>query len=247
MGSGENSPAMVTPHQNIIKSLGKDSHRIHLDTPYGFQENADELTGRIAGYFEKNVGFPINEIKMRDASFMDQIDEIDKAHWLFAGPGSPTYALRIWNELKLAPKFDALLQRGSIVMASAAAMSLGSHVMPVYEMYKVGDDPHWLTGLDVLGRATGINASVVAHFNNTQGGTHDTRFCFVGEKRMNILENLLPEESSILGIDEHTAISFDLDSYEATVFGKGSITFKNKRETKVFESKEKFDFRELVG
>jgi cyanophycinase-like exopeptidase len=246
MGSGENSPAMVTPHQNIIKALHKDSYRINLDTPYGFQENADELTTRISGYFEKNVGFPIRDIQIRDLQ-SSNVSEIEKADWLFSGPGSPTYALRIWSDLDLRPHFDALLQRGSIVMASAAAMSLGSYVMPVYEIYKVGAEPHWLPGLDVLGRATGINATVIAHFNNSQGGTHDTRFCFVGEKRMNLLEELLPESTSILGIDEHTAIAFDLDSHEASIFGKGAVTFQNKRETRVFLSKEKFDYRQLVG
>ena len=66
MGSGENSPAMVTPHQNILKKIGKNSKRINLDTPYGFQENADELTARILGYFEKNVGSPIEDIKLRN-------------------------------------------------------------------------------------------------------------------------------------------------------------------------------------
>ena len=51
MGSGENSPAMVTPHQNILKKLGKESKRINLDTPYGFQENVNELTEKIQKYF----------------------------------------------------------------------------------------------------------------------------------------------------------------------------------------------------
>ena len=42
MGSGENSPIMVTPHQKIIKATGKDLNPINLSTPYGFQENKDE-------------------------------------------------------------------------------------------------------------------------------------------------------------------------------------------------------------
>jgi hypothetical protein len=84
-------------------------------------------------------------------------------------------------------------------MASAAAMSLGAIVMPVYEMYKVGEDPHWLDGLNILDAATGIRAVVVAHYNNNQGGTHDTRFCFVGGKRMAILEEILEPDISIRG------------------------------------------------
>lgn len=237
MGSGENSPAMVTPHQNILKKLGKDSKRINLDTPYGFQENADELTERIRRYFAVNVGSEISDINLRNSK-ANSIAEIDSADWVFAGPGSPTYALRIWKETGADIAFEKLVERGAIVMASAAAMSLGAKVMPVYEMYKVGDDPYWLDGLNILEKATGIRAVVVAHYNNTQGGTHDTRFCFIGEQRMRILESQLDSDIGILGIDEHTGIAFDLDAGTAEVFGKGVITYKKGDKQKTFAAKE---------
>ena len=35
MGSGENSPIMVTPHQKIIKGTGKDLNPINLSTQIG--------------------------------------------------------------------------------------------------------------------------------------------------------------------------------------------------------------------
>ena len=89
MGSGENSPAMVTPHQNILKKFGKESKRINLDTPYGFQENVNELTEKIQKYFEVNVGFPIADSKLRNAK-SNSISDIQNADWVFAGPGSPT-------------------------------------------------------------------------------------------------------------------------------------------------------------
>ena len=54
MGSGETSPTMVTPHQQILKSVS--GKKLILDTPYGFQENANELTEKIRSYFEVNVG-----------------------------------------------------------------------------------------------------------------------------------------------------------------------------------------------
>ena len=67
MGSGETSPTMVTPHQQILKNVtGK---KFILDTPYGFQENADELTEKIRSYFEVNVG-----IKAEDARLRTQVD-----------------------------------------------------------------------------------------------------------------------------------------------------------------------------
>ena len=235
MGSGENSPIMVTPHQKIIKATGKDLNPINLNTPYAFQENKDELSAKIEKYFEINVG-----TKISTAS------EIADSQWVFAGPGSPTYNLKQWRVYGIDLKLNELLNRGSLVLASAAAMSIGAKVMPVYEMYKVGEDPYWIEGLDILGKATGINAAVIAHYNNAQGGTHDTRFCFAGERRMQELERQLPAETAILGIDEHTGISFDLDAGSAEVFGKGVITYKKNGNIKTFENKSVISINEFT-
>lgn len=228
---------MVTPHQNILKPLGKTSKRFNLDTPYGFQENADELTERIFKYFEVNVGYPIANIEIRNVSQNKNVESIDSADWVFSGPGSPTYALKVWRETGADKALTRLLERGSIVMASAAAMTLGAETMPVYEMYKVGEEPRWLEGLNILESATGIKAAVVAHYNNTQGGTHDTRFCFVGERRMKQLESMLDSDTAVLGLDEHTGIIFDLEAGSAEVVGKGNVTFRKNGQETVFPAK----------
>jgi cyanophycinase-like exopeptidase len=237
MGSGENSPAMVTPHQKIIGKVSANHNRINLDTPYGFQENADELSAKIEKYFEVNVGKPISTVQHRNRNAQTTA-EIESADWVFAGPGSPTYALKTWKETGADKALLTVLEKGSVVLASAAAMSIGAKVMPVYEMYKVGDDPHWLDGLNILEAATGIRAVVVAHYNNNQGGTHDTRFCFVGGKRMAILEEILEPGISILGIDEHTGVAFDLESKSAEIFGKGVVTIKKGSTEKIFQPKD---------
>ena len=243
MGSGENSPVMVTPHQKIVKRFSKDALRINLDTPYGFQENADELTKKIRGYFEVNVGAPISEVQLRRTDSRTEL--IDQADWVFSGPGSPSYALRVWKSNGAAEALHRLIERGAVVMASAAAMTLCAKVMPVYEMYKVGDDPYWLEGINLLEAATGIKAAVVAHYNNTQGGTHDTRFCFIGEKRMTQLETQLGD-CAILGIDEHTGITFDLDAGTAEIYGKGVVTLKRGSEVRTFAAKEIVETSSLI-
>ena len=96
MGSGETSPTMVTPHQNILRGIS--GARLILDTPYGFQENADELTSKIQTYFDFNVGTKTEAVKLRSkydgaADIATSIAAISKAEWVFTGPGSPTYAL----------------------------------------------------------------------------------------------------------------------------------------------------------
>jgi cyanophycinase-like exopeptidase len=238
MGSGENSPIMVTPHQKIIKSTGTNLNPINLNTPYSFQENIDELSAKIEKYFEVNVGTKIT-------TSSDPLADIANAGWVFAGPGSPTYTLRQWRSAGIDKALIELTNRGSLVLASAAAMSVGAKVMPVYEMYKVGEDPYWVDGLNILEAATGIRATVIAHYNNAQGGTHDTRFCFAGEKRMKVLESLLDSDVAIIGVDEHTGIAFDLDAKTVEVFGKGVFTFKKNGEVKTFAAKENLTFSDL--
>ena len=233
MGSGETSPTMVTPHQRIFRSLGRDVRAVLLDSPYGFQENADELTERAQQYFRESVGREVNEVSFRSAPPRDLTDHatqmaaLNAADWIFAGPGSPTYALRTWDGSAVP---DALNRRlrdgGAVTFASAAALTLGKFTIPVYEIYKVGQDPNWLGGLDVFGAATGLNAAIVPHWNNAEGGTHDTRFCWLGERRLVALEALLPDDAFIIGIDEHTGIVIDLDSGVVEIVGKGTFVVR---------------------
>jgi hypothetical protein len=149
------------------------------------------------------------------------------ADWVFAGPGSPSYALRTWAGSAVPEALHArLAEGGAVTFASAAALTLGLVTIPVYEVYKVGEDPHWLEGLDVVGRSTGLRAAVVPHWNNAEGGTHDTRFCWQGERRLRVLESLLPDDVFVLGVDEHTGLVIDLDSGACEVVGRGTVVVR---------------------
>jgi hypothetical protein len=84
-----------------------------------------------------------------------------------------------------------------------------------------------------LGRF-GFDLVVVPHWNNAEGGTHDTRRCFVGEDRFRTLEKQLPDHVNILGLDEHTACIIDLASQQATVKGIGRVIVKKGAREQVF-------------
>ena len=133
---------------------------------------------------------------------------------MFSGPGSPTYALSTWRGSSVPEALaDKLAHGGVVVFASAAAVTVGRFSLPVYEIYKVGQPIHWLDGLDLLSPlGFGPNCVVVPHFDNAEGGTHDTRFCYMGERRLAALEEMLPEDAWVLGVDEHTALVVDLDA-----------------------------------
>jgi hypothetical protein len=149
---------------------------------------------------------------------------VRSARYVFAGPGSPSYALKQWagSQVPLALA-EKLRSGGCVTFASAAAVTLGRFAVPVYEIYKVGDDPQWLDGLNLIAEA-GLDAVVIPHFDNAEGGNHDTRFCYLGERRLALMERLLPPSTFILGVDEHTACIIDPEAQTATVEGRGAIT-----------------------
>lgn len=231
MGSGETSPTMVTPHQEMLKAIGPNGRLLILDTPYGFQENAAELTERIQNYFRASVGHETEPVRLQSAEdstaqIARALADLSTADWVFTGPGSPSYALRVWKETGADAVLAGVLQRGTLIVSSAAALTVGSHTMPVYELYKVGMKPFWLDGMNLLGNATGLRAAVIPHYNNAEGGSHDTRFCYIGERRISELERQLPDDVFILGIDEHTGVRFNLDEQSATVIGRGAMTVR---------------------
>ncbi|MDA8319922.1 MAG: hypothetical protein M0030_08970 [Actinomycetota bacterium] len=234
MGSGETSPTMVTVHKTLAARLGSGEHSaVLLDTPYAFQENAADISARAQAYFDRSVGLNVAVVSDADRPAEQNpaaaaaIAAIRTSDWVFAGPGSPSYALNRWRG---GPVASALAERiaagtGVTVIASAAAAAIGVRAVPVYEIYKVGADPHWLDGLDLLS-VIGLKVVVIPHYDNAEGGTHDTRFCYLGERRLSMLEAELPSDVAVLGVDEHTALVFDLQAGQAEVLGRGGATVR---------------------
>ena len=235
MGSGETSPTMSKVHRDLISRMGPPPvPAAMLDTPFGFQENADDITAKAVAYFRESVQREMQVASYRSAAEADGVayEEmllcLREARYVFAGPGSPSYALSQWKGSQVPTVLAEKLRTGGcITFASAAAVTLGAFALPVYEVYKVGHQPHWMEGLDLLAEA-GLRAVVVPHFNNAEGGNHDTRFCYMGERRLSALEAMLPDDVFVLGVDEHTALILDLDAGTATIAGIGAVTVRHR-------------------
>ncbi|MGD1052943.1 MAG: hypothetical protein ABR950_03855 [Candidatus Dormibacteria bacterium] len=235
MGSGETAPTMAPVHRELIERVGGDGARAALiDTPFGFQENADELAAKAQEYFQRSIVHPLALASLRRAETASEVEReaaysrIHEADYVFSGPGSPSYTLREWRGTEIPRLLVEKLERGGCVtLASAAAITLGIVSLPVYEIYKVGEPVHWLDGLDLLG-AAGIRAAVITHWDNAEGGTHDTRFCYMGEGRLTQLEALLPDGAAILGVDEHTALILDLAAERVEVLGRGRAVVRRQ-------------------
>ncbi len=229
IGSGELGPSMKTTYRHLFDHVNAASITI-LDTPFGFQENADDLTARIERHFQDGFGIKPRIASLRRTGFSgaDQerfLADVAGSEVVFAGPGSPSYALRVWSDLDLSSALTNVVDRGgAVVMASAAAVTLGTKAMPVYEIYKVGEDPAWIDGLDFLS-AYGLSVAVVPHWNNREGGFHDTSHCFIGNHRFRTLVEQLSTTVSVLGIDEHTSLSIHAATGTMRILGSGEVHF----------------------
>jgi cyanophycinase-like exopeptidase len=253
MGSGETAPTMIKVHRSVVERLGPPPvHGVLLDTPFGFQTNAPDIAARAVDYFRDSVGASLEVAGLRSAADLEPphgdavIARIAAAPFLFSGPGSPSYALRQWRgTLVPAVLAEKLALGGAVTFASAAALVLGVVSIPVYEVYKVGEDARWLEGLDLLG-ALGLHVALIPHYDNAEGGTHDTRFSYLGEQRLAALEHELPDDVFVLGVDEHTALCLDLDAGSATVAGNGGVTVRARGHSTHLPSGETFPIDRLA-
>ena len=251
---------MVTTHREVVARLGRVPGAVLLDTPYGFQENASEISQRAVEYFAQRVQLAIEPAGYPGPLAADPnlrtpraeaaaLARLRTARLVFAGPGSPSYALAVWRNSPVPEALaNKLAQGGAVVFASAAALTLGRFTVPVYEIYKVGHDIHWLDGLDLLAQV-GFEGScvLIPHYDNAEGGTHDTRFCYLGERRLAAMEAMLPAHASVLGIDEHTALVVDLDSREVVVTGRGVVTVRRRGSSQRFPAGTRLALGDLLA
>ena len=251
MGSGETTDSMVRVHRFLLEKLNRPTRAVFIDTPAGFQMNADDLFEKSREYFLKRLNQPLERASFKSAKNISTYEAekafhaLREADYIFVGPGSPTYALRNWMGTPIPQILEERIRLGAcFVAASAAALTLGRFTLPVYEVYKVGEEIHWVEGLNLLGQF-GLPVVVIPHWNNAEGGTHDTRFCYMGEPRLIRLETMLPPGTPILGVDEHTACILDFSSGQVLIRGVGGVTLRHGGDQKVFRDGEALSLEEF--
>ena len=251
MGSGELTESMAKVHRLLLERAGAAPHAAFLDTPAGFELNVAEITARAVDYFKQRFDVTLNVASFRSRhratalEVEEALRQLRRANFIFAGPGSPSYAIRNWRGSAVWDTLVARLMVGAqLVFASAAAIGIGCCALPVYEIYKAGEEVDWIDGLDLLG-LFGLKLAILPHWNNAEGGTFDTRFCFMGEPRLRILEARMPFDVVIVGVDEHTACTFDLTAQSCTVVGAGQVTVRYGGREEYYPSGSTFAFAQL--
>lgn len=253
MGSGEMTSTMVEVYKDLLSRCDGTAHAVFIDTPAGFQLNADQLSEKAVEYFRTRVMHPMTVVSYKSGRTVSPyaaeqaFRALREADFFLIGPGSPTYAVRQWQHTPIPEIIISRVTRGGcLVAASAAALTVGRFTLPVYEIYKVGEPLHWVEGINILG-AFGMNVVVVPHWNNAEGGNHDTRFCYMGEPRFNQLEAQLPLDSGVLGLDEHTACLIDLKKEAFTIRGLGRVTMRMRGVERYFEKGQVYPLSLLQG
>ncbi len=234
IGSGETSRSGRQAFAALFASLAPPVRIAILETPAGFQPNAALVARKLGDFLREHLPEYRPEVRYvparRRASVYDPdaplvAEPLEWADCIVAGPGSPTYMIRQLVGTLTWQLVVTRWQTGTrLAFASAAAIAVSRFALPVYEIFKAGADLHWNAGLDLLG-PLGYSLAIVPHWNNREGGEElDTSRCFMGQERFAALLRLLPPETVVLGLDEHTTCLLDFASGSARVLGVGSVT-----------------------
>ena len=255
LGSGETSLAGGRIYEAIAKKLDQPLRIALLETPAGFELNSSQVVGKVGDFLAKrlqNYDLTIDIIpaRKRGTPFSPDAAEIQgkllSANMIFMGPGSPTYAVR---QLQGSLTWDLLRARhrqgAALIFASAAMISVGKFALPVYEIFKVGEDVRAVPGLDLFADF-GMDLSFIPHWNNAEGGEDvDTSRCFIGLERFNQWCDDLPKEHTTLGLDEHTGLIIDFKAGICSVNGVSSATLLRDCDPRIYPSKAEIPFSEL--
>jgi hypothetical protein len=234
-GSGETLPLSGKAYEFLIRKLPNDPKISILETPAGFELNSESVAGNIKDFLLKRLQNYKPKVSLiparnRSSTFSTNdpaiLEPILTSNWLLTGPGSPTYAVRQLQGSLAYEYIKAAHMLGSaLTFASAALLAMSRFTLPVYEIYKAGEDLHWKEGLDYFSMF-GLKLVFIPHWNNSDGGNGlDTSRCFMGKSRFESLIELLPKDITIIGIDEQTSLFFEFNTpCSCQVFGKGKVT-----------------------
>ncbi|MBI3151264.1 MAG: cysteinyl-tRNA synthetase [Chloroflexi bacterium] len=255
LGSGETSLAGGRIFENLARLIPSPLQIAILETPAGFELNASLVAGRVGEFLKTRLQNykPIIDLipaRKKGTEFSPDNLEILKplltANMIFMGPGSPSYLARqlggtlAWDIIRARHRLGATL-----VFASAATISVSEWVLPVYEIYKVGEEVHVKDGLKFFSDF-GMHISIIPHWNNAEGGLDlDTSRCFMGMERFEQWRRLTPKENIIVGLDEHSGIIMDCERGVCDVHGVSSVSVLKSDSAEMYASGASFSLSEL--
>lgn len=243
LGSGETLASSGKVHEFVAQRLPVRPHITIMETPAGFEPNSDKVAGKIATFLTRRLQNYNPEITVVPARNREMADDREivapllTADQVLLGPGSPTYGARqLRNSLAVEMMFVRQCMGATLFLSSSSTLAFSRKTMPVYEIYKVGEELHWKDGVDYF-TPFGLNIVTIPHWDNTDGGAElDTRRCYMGQERFGRLFDMLPADTTVIGIDEHTGLITDFEEKSLHVLGNGTVTIIRNGETTVLEN-----------
>lgn len=212
VGSGEYLPEMQDLETKLIKSglgNGCSNSYVQLATAAGaesqsrldhWQALGREQANRIGA---KPIFLPVFE---REHAFNESIIElIDKPALIYFSGGDPSYLVKSLVNTPLLAKIRQSWMLGSAVAGcSAGAMAMGFDVPNFFRPVHDG-----ITGFNFVGKIR-----TIPHFDKYFGWVPDSAAKFVTRA---------PANTTVLGIDELTALANGIDSDNWQVYGLGHV------------------------
>ncbi len=245
LGSGETAPSARKVYHWLFEEMNEPIRMAILETPAGFEPNSHHVAEQIEKFVAKRLQnfrprIEIAPARKRDTDFSPDdphtVQALLEANVIMMGPGSPTYAAR---QLLNSVAWDTLLTRhrmgANLIISSASTIASSAYALPVYEIYKVGEDLHWKQGLNFF-KAFGLDLVFIPHWNNNDGGdVLDTSHCYMGLDRYDQLIEMLPMDNpTIVGIDEQTALVINPKQKTCQVLGLGEARIIRDGQETVF-------------
>lgn len=233
-GSGETAPGGRKIFEFLFQLTPSSPKVKILETPAGFELNSDQVASNVGEFIKHHLQNFRPEIEVIPArkkgtpyspDHAQIVQPLLDADLIFMGPGSPSFTVR---QLENSLAWEYLLARhrlgAGLAFSSAATVAISKTALPVYEIYKVGEDLHWKPGLDFFS-SYGLPLVFIPHWNNQDGGEGlDTSRCYMGLSRFEELIELLPKDQIIIGIDENTGLVIDFRAGCLNGVGQGNVT-----------------------
>ncbi len=245
-GSGEMSPTGRRVHEYLIKDLTPPVKIALLETPTGFEANPHNWYMKLEEMLRVGLQNYKPHIERVAALRFDGenstnnplfLAPLQNAHYIHSGAGSPSYAARHLRD-SVAYKYikTHVKKHLPLSLGSATTIAFSKYLLPVYEIYKAGEELHWKDGLNFF-QQWDLDLTFIPHWNNHEGGKNiDTSRCYMGTERFQKLLKILPGPTTIIGIDEQTALIFDLGKKTLSVMGAGKVTIQKEGSEVVLSS-----------
>lgn len=197
VGSGEYLPQMQEIDQFLLSTFGAAAARVALlPTASGLELGMPERWNMLGVEHFRALGVdvtPVTLINSADAQDPQLVAALGGADLYYFSGGNPEYLIETLRGTPAWEAIDRSYRQGAVLAGcSAGAMMLGSYTLSVRSVMR-GQEPRWLPAMAVV---PGI--VVMPHFDRVAD--------FAGQEMFRAILASAPENATLVGVDEDTAL-----------------------------------------